>query len=311
MQAKAGIYFSLCTDQPLFSNPADFDYCVELLASLPGQPIMAYCLLSHELHLLATPESETLPKQLVHALTGDGQHPLIDAFTQQAVNDTELASILLAIHSRPIAQQQAASLDAHRWSSHPYYAATEAAPGWLAVGRFWQFFSLRQGARAKTYAAWLSDKPKPWIASLTQQAHSKLSASDVITQVLSDHGCKPQHLHQARMRRRRQAMAGLVWAACQQLDLGNKQKVSAYFALTESALDLATQQALRQHSLYLHQLASSFCPRAEQKRAAIAQKTPLTLAHAQPEPTKAAATETPTFSQPPAPTSVSLQAVEQ
>lgn len=264
MQATAGVKYSLISNDVLFSDQADFAHCLDVIASLRSHAIAGYCLLPNELHLLSLGQEADLPAHLLHALTGDSAHPLAQAFKQQHLTPTTLTQALIRLHTLPVEREQAASADGYRWTSHYFYTGQQPAPGWLAMESFWQLQEVRRASWVRTYAAALNpDKLPLTMPQMSKPAPADLTSDLVIVRVLAHFSCNPEQLQHARMRRRRNTLAGIARAACQQLGLDDTQPLTALFAMTPAQLDSAARQASRQHAGLLHRLVASLMEKAK------------------------------------------------
>lgn len=279
MQATAGVKYSLTSNDVLFSDAADFAHCLEILASLRTDAIAGYCLLPNELHLLSLRQNSNLPMHLLHALTGDPHHPLVQMFRLQHLTTATLTSALLRLHTLPVTQALAASPDSYPWSSHHYYSGRQSAPAWLALESFWQLQDVRRSGWIRAYAAAINPDVHPLATSPVSSKYrpAQVSAELVIDRVLAHFCCNRGQLLHARMRRRREELGGIAWAACLQLGLQDPKPLMDCFAMDEAALTLSARQTPRQHSGFSHLLVTSLIEQAKPTRKQPAPATTPTL----------------------------------
>lgn len=267
-------------NEPLFSDSADYESCLAVLAELSGTvaPITGYCLLECELHLLVVASADTgrvFAGKLMQSLTGSASHPLMRYWNATPVTPAQVPNQLAALHLLPCTYGLLGDLGIHPWSSHWAYAEPIRAPQWLATEATWRLICPRRAGRIRTYLQqvkrqqvtsnqWPIRIPNNVVKGLQGDglavaSIAEVSEAAIAERVLGDYECQWQHLQQTRYRRRKTLLAGLATAICQYLGQYHPSTTAlgAMFDLAPEALQQAARIASRNASQYIISTAAA------------------------------------------------------
>lgn len=265
-------YLSLKTlgGEALFSGDADYAGTLDVIAELSHNqfPIAAYCLLSHDIHLLSLgnqAQAAKLVEALMKALTGSANHPLTRQWEIEAVNRDNVPQQLCAMHLLPCQRGLFSTPNIHKWNSHFAYANPAQAPQWLCTEPVWLAVTPRYSGRVRAYLHQL-EQPNPtkamnatlpkvnarnhWVEPPSEFQDS--CARVIAERVLSDHQIQWQHLQHGRMARRKLQLAGLCYAIALHLDSAcDTEEFLRLFNLSQEELLNASRTACREASQYV------------------------------------------------------------